>query len=437
MLWALRRLGRAEQLAGGHVDDLEAVRRGRAQRHLSRRVDVRAAEHEGAGDSAPAQLPGALQGLRVALPAGPEEGSVIGPKRALVGGAEQVRAEDRGAFVVEDGRLHGSLQKVLGVAAEELIQGVLAGHVHGQSTAPAPGPAPHLAQRGDGSGEGDHERRVELADVDPQLQRVGRHDRPQLAPHQPALELPSLLGGVAGPVGADQLRQLGILGLQAAFDEHAQHLDPLARLHEADHPRAAANQLGQQLGGLAEGRVAGAGVLVLEGRVPDRDPPLRGGRAVAGDQSHLLQPRQPLGELLRVGDRGRAQQEARLGPVGGGDPTQAAQHVGDVGAEHAAVDVGLVDHHDREVGEQLRPGGVVGQDADVEHVRVAEHHVGRAADLPASLARRIPVVDRAAQLAQPERVERAGLVLGQRLGRDTGTAPAPGDRGRGPPAWAG
>ena len=39
-----------------------------------------------------------------------------------------------------------------------------------------------------------------------------------------------------------------------------------------------------------------------------------------------------------------------------GGPPEPAQHVGDVRAEHAAVDVGLVDDDEREVREQVAPG---------------------------------------------------------------------------------
>ena len=106
------------------------------------------------------------------------------------------------------------------------------------------------------------------------------------------------------------------------------------------------------------------------------------GRAVVVDQRDVLEAGQPLGELDRVGDRRGGQQEARLGAVGGGDPAQAAQHVGDVRAEHAAVDVRLVDHDDGEVGEQVGPGAVVGQDADVQHVGVGQHDVGAACGSP-------------------------------------------------------
>ena len=167
-----------------------------------------------AGDAASAQLAGAEQDLRVGLPARPEELGVVVRQRALVRGAEQVLAVDQRALVVEDRGLDGALQELVGVAAEELVERVLAGDVHGQP-APrrsigAPGAAPHLAQRGDRAGERDDDRGVERADVDAELERVGRDHGAQLAAHQPALELAALLGGVAGAVGDDELGELGV-----------------------------------------------------------------------------------------------------------------------------------------------------------------------------------------------------------------------------------
>ena len=84
-------------------------------------------------------------------------------------------------LVVEDGRLHGPLEELVGMTAEELVEGVLARDVERDSLAAPAGPAPHLAQAGDGAGERHADRGVELADVDAQLQRVGRHHRQQLA----------------------------------------------------------------------------------------------------------------------------------------------------------------------------------------------------------------------------------------------------------------
>ena len=152
-------------------------------------------------------------------------------------------------------------------------------------------------------------------------------------------------------------------------------------------------------------------------RVPHRDRLLRARRAVAVDHGDVVEPGQALGELARVGHGRRREQEARLGPVRGRDPPQPPQHVRDVRAEHAAVDVRLVDHDDREVGEHVRPRPVVGQHAEVEHVRVGEDHVRAPADLRPLLARGVAVVDRGAGALDPERVQRARLVLGERLRR--------------------
>ena len=106
-------------------------------------------------------------------------------------------------------------------------------------------------------GEGDDERCVERADVDPELERVRRHDRAQLAGDQARLDLAALRRGVAGPVGHHQLAQLaGADPLELVAGDPAEQLDALARAHEADRPRAGGDQRSQQLGALAECRAA-------------------------------------------------------------------------------------------------------------------------------------------------------------------------------------
>jgi len=62
--------------------------------------------------------------------------------------------------------------------------------------------------------------------------------------------------------------------------------------------------------------------------------------------------RQPLGQRDWVGDRGAGHQEPGLGAVVCRGPAQPAQHVADVGAEHAAIDVGLIDDDERQVGDR-------------------------------------------------------------------------------------
>ena len=122
-------------------------------------------------------------------------------------------------------------------------------------------------------------------------------------------------------------------------------------------------------------------------------------------------------ELARVRDRRGREQELRLGVVDPREPPQPAEHVGDVRAEDAAVDVRLVDDDVAEVREHVSPAVVVREDADVEHVRVREDDVRPLADLPAALARRVAVVDRGAEPLQPELRERARLILRERLRR--------------------
>jgi len=123
--------------------------------------------------------------------------------------------------------------------------------------------------------------------------------------------------------------------------------------------------------------------------------------------------------LARVGHGGRAADEDRVSAVEAAHPLQAPEHVGQVAAEHPAVDVQLVHHHVREVGEELLPLGVVRQDARVEHVRVGDHHVALPADGLPGVVRRVAVVgeglDVGLELAD-EAVHLVHLVVGQGLG---------------------
>ena len=89
------------------------------------------------------------QRLRVRLPARAQRLGVGRAQRPLVRRAQQVREVDRLVLVIEDRRLDRPVEELVGMAAEELVQRVLAGDVDRQAAPAAPGPAPHLAQRGD------------------------------------------------------------------------------------------------------------------------------------------------------------------------------------------------------------------------------------------------------------------------------------------------
>ena len=260
-------------------------------------------------------------------------------------------------------------------------------------------------------------------------------DRQQLAVGQARLELAPLLGRVAGAVGGDAVLELG----PELLAHDARHeLDRLARLDEADRPRPLAHELGHHLGRLAQRAAPQLQRLVDHRRVPHRDLAPRAGRAVLVDQAHVLEAGQALGQLDGVGDRRAGEQEARRRAVGGGDAAQPAQDVGDVGAEDAAVDVRLVDHDDGEVGEEVGPRGVVGQDPDVEHVGVGEHEVRPPADGQALLAPGVAVVDRRAHLLGAARRRSARAPGPARAPwSGTGRARAPWRRCTGPRASGG
>ena len=200
-------------------------------------------------------------------------------------------------------------------------------------------------------------------------------------------------------------------------DELGHQLHALARLDEADRPRALDDQRRDHVRRLRHRGAPRLQRLVGDRRVPHRDLPRRPRRAVAVDVREAVDARQVLGQLDRVGDRRGRHQDQRLAPrVGDAHAPQPPQDVAHVRPEDAAVDVRLVDHHDVQVHEEVRPRRVVGQDPGVQHVRVGQDQVRALADRAAVLALGVAVVDRRAHgAAQPERRDRPQLVLGQRL----------------------
>jgi hypothetical protein len=158
------------------------------------------------------------------------------------------------------------------VAAEELVERVLARHVDREPAPAAAGAPPLLAQARHRPWERHADRGVEHADVDPELERVGGDDAEQLAVDELALELAPLLRRVAGAVGRDALGQLGVAEVvERVLGELRHQLDRLARLHEDDRARALDDELGQQVGRLGQNRAPGAELLVGDRRVPHRD----------------------------------------------------------------------------------------------------------------------------------------------------------------------
>ena len=87
------------------------------------------------------------------------------------------------------------------------------------------------------------------------------------------------------------------------------------------------------------------------------------------------------------------QDKLRVGAVRLAQAAEPAQDERHIRAENAAVGVGFIDHDEPQIPPQPRPRGVVGQHADVQHVRVGYYKSGftanqRLARSPACLHQR-------------------------------------------------
>ncbi len=99
-----------------------------------------------------------------------------------------VAVEHARVRVVEDRRLDLAVEQRLRLAHEVLVERVLRRDEHREAVRAAAGASPLLAQARDRAGEADRDRGVEVADVDPELERVGRRDAEELALDEPPLE---------------------------------------------------------------------------------------------------------------------------------------------------------------------------------------------------------------------------------------------------------
>ena len=160
-----------EQRTARVLDDRDGIGRARAQRDLAGRR-ARAAPRQPAGRAHQLagrdELLGGVEGARA------EHRIVPGHERQLVGGGAQVADADLGVRRIQDRRLVGAPQEGVGVVDEVAIERVGARHEQREALAAAPGAAPLLAQARDRAGEADRERAVEQADVDAELERLGR-----------------------------------------------------------------------------------------------------------------------------------------------------------------------------------------------------------------------------------------------------------------------
>ena len=235
---------------------------------------------------------------------------------------------------------------------------------------------------------------------------------------KPALDVAPLVGAIAGAVGSHPVGQGRRLVGQDAPGVEQDQLGHAAGAGEGDGADAGLDQVGKEARRLDVGAAARCLGLVDEGRVPQDEIASAGGRAVIFHH-HRLDAGQAAQVLAGVGDGRRAGDDLRRRAVAGAHSPQPPQHAAHVRAEDAAVDVGLVDHDEAQVGEKVGPQGVVGQDAQVQHVGVGEQDARLAAQRVRARLGGVAVVGAKAcafQLALGQLLQAAELILGQRLG---------------------
>ncbi len=180
------------------------------------------------------------------------------------------------------------------------------------------------------------------------------------------LQRAPLLGQVAAAVGGHPRRPgSGSTSASSRCAAQRGHLRTAPGADERERPRPLEHQVGEHPGGLGAGRPAHrgavlAGELGQQRRLPQRDRAPGARRAVLGHRRHVASG-QPAGERGRLGHRGRGQHERGPRAVARADPQQPAQQQRHVRAEHPAVGVALVDHHELQPAQERRPPAVPGQ----------------------------------------------------------------------------
>ena len=262
------------------------------------------------------QQPGVGQGVDGVGGGRPEQRQVGLRQRGLLGRGAQVRPEDVLVGRVEDGRPRPAARTAPRDGARGRCPAGRRGRPGRRARPARRRPARptccHRAARVPGKPAIRHG--VEPADVDAELEGVGRRQPEQVAAPQRCLEGPPLLGQVAAAVRRHPAGQRRVdLGEQAArciaTCSAPRRERTNARVRTPSATRSASRSAVSEDGGAPHRGAVLAGERG-ERRLPqrERDPPA--GRGVLGDGEHV-EPGQPAGGDLGVGHGGRGEHERR------------------------------------------------------------------------------------------------------------------------------
>ena len=322
-----------------------------------------------------------------------EDALVARPDGGLGGRAGQVRDADFGVVWIERDRLDRACHQGLGMARKPLVERIVAQHQEAESTLSAPGTTPLLAERRDRTRKAHHNGTIKLADVDTELEGVGRDHGPQGSTGQPRLDLAAHLGRIARPIRLDTVGQHGGTARQLVAHAPQDQLDHLPTRGKADHALIVDHQLGHEADRVLDPRGASPRRLVEQARIPQRNIAAWRRRTIGIDNRDCTARQLPK-RLGRVANGGRREQQLGRGAVERSAAAQASNHVRDVAAKDAAIDVSLVDDDRAEARQPLIPALMVRADADVDHVGITEDEIRLDASAAATRGIRIAVDQR-------------------------------------------
>ncbi len=205
---------------------------------------------------------------------GTEPSLVVGRERHLVRRARDLGANDERVLRIDDrplGRAPRQLARVRGVPLVELV--VARDEDRGGTPTGATGTSGLLPHRRERAGKSVEHDRVETADVDAELERVGRRDAEQASAREIDLERAPLLGEIAGPIRGDAIREVGCDRGQAAARVLRDDLGPPPAPREREGLMTRTHEAGHELGGLDVRRRPRARVRVEERALPAREHP--------------------------------------------------------------------------------------------------------------------------------------------------------------------
>ena len=164
-------------------------------------------------------------------------------ERQLEGGALDVIEQDVEVVGIDQRVFRRRVEEVGRVADDELIDRRAAGDQHRRrARRPPAGAAGALPGGGDGPRIAGHHRDVERADVDAELERVGRDDGAHLAVAQAALDLAPPVRQVAAAVAADDVGSAW-RALKRVLQVRGEDLDREPALREQDQLQVVLQEL--------------------------------------------------------------------------------------------------------------------------------------------------------------------------------------------------